>query len=137
MIHRFKYNFFLLAALFGVAGLIGCASGGDQANKQANAPTNAAENARSGVKAPPRVEIKSGDKIGVAECDRFLEKYEACLKTKVPEPGRSAMQSSVDSLRNSWITIAVNPETRENLAKDCRQNLEETKKILSAYACAW
>ena len=137
MILQFKYNFFLSVAFLCVAGLLGCASDGSQTNKQANETTNAPANAQSGVKAPPRVEIKSGDKIGVAECDSYLEKYEACAKNKVPEPGRGAMLSSINQLRNSWITIAVNPETRESLAKECKQNLEETKKNLSIYACAW
>ena len=137
MIFRFKNNFPILVIILCGAGLLGCASSGNQANEQTNAPANTQTNAQSGVKAPPRVAIKSGDKIGVAECDDYLAKYEACAKNKVPEPGRSAMISSIEQLRTSWITIAVNPETRENLAKDCKQNLEETKKNLSVYACAW
>lgn len=141
MIFRFKHNFPLLVTLLCVAGFIGCASPGSQPNGQANtsatAPTNAQTNAQSGVKAPPRVVIKSGDKVGVAECDEYLDKYEACAKNKVPEPGRGAMLSSINELRQSWITIVVNPETRESLAKECKQNLEETKKNLSSYACAW
>ena len=137
MIFQLKRRLPILAVLFCAAGLIGCAADGNQASKQASAPANTTVNAQSGAKAPPRVEIKSGDKIGVAECDQYLEKYEACAKNKVPEPGRGAMLSSINQLRNSWITIAVNPETKENLAKECKQNLEETKQNLRAYACAW
>lgn len=129
MIFRLKNNLSLSVLLLCVAALIGCASSGSQPNGQSNATT--------GVRLPLPVEIKSGDKVGVAECDEYLAKYEACVKTKVPEPGRSAMQSSINELRKSWINIAVNPETRPNLARDCKQNQETTKQNLSSYACAW
>lgn len=141
MILQLERYFSIFVMLFCVAVFVGCASSSSQPNGQTNgqisASANAQSNAQSGIKAPPRVAVKSGDKIGVAECDQYLEKYEACAKNKVPEPGRGAMLSSIEQLRTSWITIAVNPETRENLAKDCKQTLEETKKNLSAYACAW
>jgi hypothetical protein len=140
MIFRFKHNFSLLVIFLCVAGFSGCASNDNQANAAKNATTNASAttqtNAQSGGKAPARVEIKDGDKIGIAECDEYLAKYEACAN-KVPEPGRGAMLSSIKQLKNSWITIAVNPETRTNLAAECRKNQEETKQNLSAYSCAW
>jgi hypothetical protein len=139
MIFRFKQNFSLLVILLCVAGLSGCASNNNQPNAAKNAPTNASAttqtNAQSSGKAPARVEIKDGDKIGVAECDEYLAKYEACAN-KVPEPGRGAMLSSIKQLKNSWITIAVNPETRTNLAAECKKSQEETKQNLSTYACA-
>ena len=144
MIFRFKFNFALLAIFLSVAGFSGCASNANQSNAAQNATVNASTNAssnvqtsaQSGGKAPARVEIKDGDKIGVAECDEYLAKYEACA-AKVPEPGRGAMLSSIKQLKNSWITIAVNPETRASLAAECKKNQEETKQNLSSYACAW
>lgn len=134
---QFKRHFPILVIFLGAAGLIGCASTDSQSNGRANAPVNAQATAQSGVKAPPRVEIKSGDKVGVAECDEYLEKYEACAKNNVPEPGRAAMLSSIEEMRKSWITVAVHSETRANLAKDCKQNQEATKQNLRAYVCAW
>lgn len=145
MILQYKRHFSILALALCLAALVGCASSADQPGGQTNGQTTAAtggqtggqSNGQTSVKAPPRVEIKSGDKVNVAECDEYLAKYEACAKAKVPEPGRGAMLSSINQLRQSWITIAVNPETRTNLAAECKQTSERSKQDLKAYACAW
>jgi hypothetical protein len=140
MIFQFKEYFSIFVILLCVAVFNGCASNNNQTNAAKNAPVNAPANvqtnAQSGGKAPARVEIKDGDKIGVAECDEYLAKYEACAN-KVPEPGRGAMIASIKQLKNSWITIAVNPETRTSLVAECKKNQEETKQNMSTYACAW
>lgn len=135
MIFQLKHKFTILVTLLCVAGFAGCASNGSQPQGQ-TAATNTNANYGSGIKAPPRVEIKTGDKIGVAECDEYLAKYEACAE-KIPEPGRRAMVSSISDMRRTWITIAVNPETRTNLAAECKKSQEQTKQDLRSYACAW
>jgi hypothetical protein len=77
------------------------------------------------------------DKIGVAECDQYLEKYEACVKGKVPEAARAPMQSSIEQMRQSWKDVAAHPQAKTTLAAGCKQAQEAAKQTMSAYGCAW
>ena len=47
--------------------------------------------AETGQLGPLRVQA---DKIGVAECDDFIDKYEACITGKVPEAARAQVPGS-------------------------------------------
>lgn len=79
----------------------------------------------------------SGDKIGVPECDEYIEKYEACIRGKVPEAARGAMESSIEQMRKSWKDVAANPQAKKALAGGCKQAQETAKQTMSAYNCAW
>jgi hypothetical protein len=79
----------------------------------------------------------SADKIGVAECDEYIEKYEACVTGKVPEAARAAMLASIGQMRQSWKQVAANPQAKASLAGGCKQAQEAAKQTMSAYACAW
>jgi hypothetical protein len=77
------------------------------------------------------------DKIGVPECDEYIEKYDACITSKVPEAGRAAMLSSIEQMRQSWKQVAANPQARKALAGGCKQAHEASKQSMSVYGCAW
>src|ERR1051325_4761821 len=59
----------------------------------------------------------SGDKIGVAECDEYIQKVEACLTAKVPENMRGTYKSSLDTMRTTWKKAAETPQGKAPLAK--------------------
>ncbi|MCY7344853.1 MAG: hypothetical protein LH614_01430 [Pyrinomonadaceae bacterium] len=71
----------------------------------------------------------SGDKIGVPECDEYIEKYEACVKGKVPEAARGLMQSSIEQMRKSWKQVAAQPQAGAALAGGCKQARETPNKV--------
>lgn len=79
----------------------------------------------------------SGDKIGVAECDEYLDKYEACVSSKVPEAAKAQLKSSLETARKSYKEIAATPEGRNGLAMTCKQALTTTKQAMAAYGCTW
>ncbi|HZT57013.1 MAG TPA: hypothetical protein VFA21_00160 [Pyrinomonadaceae bacterium] len=79
----------------------------------------------------------SGDKIGVAECDSYLEKYETCLNDKVPESARAMMRSSFEQTRKSWKDLAATPQGRNGLAQACKMADDSAKQAMSAYGCKW
>lgn len=91
--------------------------------------------ATSGAKT--NADAGSGDKIGVAECDAYLAKYEGCLNDKVPESARGALRSSLEQTRKSWRDIAATPQGRAGLAQACRTADEAAKQTMSAYGCKW
>ena len=79
----------------------------------------------------------SGDKIGVAECDEFIQKYEACINSKVPESARSMVKANLDSMRTAWKKAAETPQGKAGLATGCKQALEQAKTSMGSYGCTW
>lgn len=79
----------------------------------------------------------TGNKIGVAECDEYLDKYEVCISSKVPEAARAQLKSSLETTRKSWKDIASTPEGKNGMAMTCKQALESAKQTMSAYGCTW
>src|SRR5436853_4583400 len=81
-----------------VVALIGC-SASENTNTANTTPTtgntnktaNTANTAASPAASPA---APSGEKIGVAECDDYIAKYEACVNSKVPEAQRAAMKTA-------------------------------------------
>ena len=79
----------------------------------------------------------SGDKIGVAECDDFITKYEACVNSKVPETARSMVKANLDAMRTAWKKAAETPQGKASLAQGCKQALEQAKTSMGSYGCSW
>ena len=86
---------------------------------------------------PSDLTAPSGDKIGVAECDDYIEKYEACITGKVPEAARAMIQTSFEQTRKTWKDLAANPQTKSSLASVCKQSKEVAKQSMGAYHCDW
>lgn len=79
----------------------------------------------------------SGDKVGVAECDDFLTKYETCISGKVPAAAQATFKKSMDDWRKAWKEQAANPQTKAALSQACKTSLEQTKAALASYNCTW
>jgi hypothetical protein len=125
-----------LLALCLVTGMLMIACGGAADN---TATTNSAttNKATANTAANTSTASTSGDKIGVAECDDFIAKYEACVTGKVPAAGQAALKSSLDAWRKSWKDLAANPQTKGTLAAACKTSLDQAKASMSAYGCSW
>ncbi len=79
----------------------------------------------------------AADKVGVAECDDYIAKVNACLSSKVPEAARAAFKSSMDSTVKGWKAAASTPQGKAGLAAGCKQATESMKASLSTYNCTW
>jgi hypothetical protein len=79
----------------------------------------------------------SGEKVGIADCDDFIAKYEACVTGKVPETVRAQYKASVEQWRTSWRQLAANPQTKATLAGVCKQAAESARTTMKAYNCTW
>ena len=113
------FSLFCVCLLLG-ALLMAC-GGGDSANTA---------NTAGGTTA-------SGDKIGVAECDDFIQKYEACVNSKVPETARSMVKANLDSMRTAWKKAAETPAGKAGLAQGCKAALDNAKTTMGSYGCSW
>ena len=76
----------------------------------------------------------AGEKIGVPECDEFIDKYEACA-SKVPEAARAQYESTLKQWRETWKKLAENPATKGTLAAACKQAAEQSGPGLKSYGC--
>jgi hypothetical protein len=81
--------------------------------------------------------IISGEPIGVPECDNFLNAYETCITSKVPEAGRPQFQTTMTTWRNNWKQLAANPQTRPGLVQACKDQHERARTQMRAYGCTF
>lgn len=110
-------KFFLLIVCAGLL-MLAC---GAPTNRNAEAPST----------------VSAGEKVGIAECDSFIDAYEACVASKVPEAGRANLRASVTTWRADWKKMAADPQKRAALAAHCKTQRETTMAAMKAYNCAW
>jgi hypothetical protein len=81
----------------------------------------------------------AGDKIGVAECDEYVQKFEACL-TKIAANAPQAqgpMKTAFEAQRKAFKDSAATPGGKANLATTCKQASDTAKQSTAAYKCDW
>src|SRR5262245_27689385 len=112
-----RKQFILMLSVICALVLIGCSKSATETNRNAASSTTSPKPAASA----PSTATASGEKIGVAECDEFITKYDACVNDKVTEAARAQYRQSIEQWRNSWRTLAANPQTRATLADACKK----------------
>jgi hypothetical protein len=75
--------------------------------------------------------------FGVAECDDYMAKYQACIDSKVPEAGRAMVRQQLEATKDAWQKAAATPEGKAGLATGCKAASDQAKTALSAYGCTW
>ena len=124
------FSLFALCLLLG-AVMLACGGATDNtANTASTANTANTANTAGGT-------TTAGGEVGVAECDEYIKKYEACINSKVPESARSMVKANLDSMRTAWKKAAENPTTKAGLAAGCKQALEQAKTTMGSYGCSW
>jgi hypothetical protein len=90
------------------------------------------------TKTETKTTTTGGDnKIGVASCDKWMEKYTACINSKVPEAGRAQMLDAMKQTADTWKQTASTPEGKSALEKACDQMIESTKQATASLGCEW
>jgi hypothetical protein len=133
-----KRHFMLLSlSVSCVLLLIACGGASNTNNAPAtNAPAANANAAKASATATvPASTASTGDKIGVPECDDYLDKYETCVSSKVPEAARAQYQSTLAQTRKSWRDLAANPQTKASLAQACKTATESARQTMKALGC--
>ena len=87
--------------------------------------------------APADTAVLAGDAIGIADCDDFLNAYQACVTEKVPVENRGVLEEGVKQWRQSWKDMAANEGMRPVLPEVCNRARESAKAGLSAYGCTF
>ncbi|MBC8070342.1 MAG: hypothetical protein IAG13_18560, partial [Deltaproteobacteria bacterium] len=76
------------------------------------------------------------DKIGIAECDEYIEKYTKCIQDKVPEAARAQMKDAMDMSAKAWKDAASGP-AKDGLATACKAALDAAKAATASMGCEW
>src|ERR1041384_4020479 len=131
-------SFLLMVCILTGLLVLACSSA---TNRNASAPagTNSAAPAVSPAVTTNR-NANSGpaaESVGIAECDNFINAYETCVSSKVPEAARANLKASVTTWRTQWKKLADNPQTRGTLAAACKTQREATMTAMKAYNCTW
>ena len=127
-------SLFALCVLLG-AVMLACGGAADNTN---TATTNATANTNTKTAATPAsTSSSSGGDIGVAACDDFLKKYEACVSGKVPAAAQATFKTSLDTWRSSWKKLAETPQGKAGLETACKSALDQAKTSLASYNCSW
>lgn len=79
----------------------------------------------------------AADPVGIAACDDFLTKYEACVTTKIPAAQQPAFKTQLEQVRKSWSDAAKNPSVRPTLESSCKQTGDQLKASLASYGCTF
>ena len=71
---------------------------------------------------PPRAELLLGkyEKIGVTECDDYIEHYAACIEDKIPEAAREPSLEALELSIDAWRKAAATPAGQAGLATACK-----------------
>lgn len=85
----------------------------------------------------PAVTTAASAEFGVPECDEYMNKWLACVDSKVPAEQRAIYKSSIEQSKASWKQAASTPQGKQGLAMACTQSLAATKQALAAYNCNW
>ena len=125
--------------------LVGCGGGTNTVNTApaANTAKNAAPATTNQAPANSATDTKSADaagpNTGVAECDEYIKKYEACLSkiaAKAPQV-EGAMKSAFEAQRTGFKQAASTAEGKAVLGPKCKEAMETAKKSTAAYQCDW
>ncbi|HEY7543232.1 MAG TPA: hypothetical protein VID27_00025 [Blastocatellia bacterium] len=116
---RSTQSAFLAVTLFAI--LLACGCGQGTANEQKPTSTSPA---------PAADNKASGNKIGVAACDEYLTKMEACLSSKkVPDTVKEAYRNSFEQYREAWKKAAADPAGKAALEQGCQSALTAAKQF--------
>jgi hypothetical protein len=74
---------------------------------------------------------------GIAICDEFLNKFEICVRTKLPAEMRAIVLPQVDQMRKMVLDNAKEPTGRPIVEKTCKSQLESFKKDYQVYGCTF
>lgn len=74
---------------------------------------------------------------GIAACDDFLQKYDTCVTSKLPEAQRATYKTQLDQTRKMWVDMAKNPSAKPAMEGSCKQTMEAIKASLQSFGCSF
>lgn len=119
-----------ISAVIATLALLSACSGAPKADEKTatGAEPTASATKASDVKV---ADAKGGTTSGVAECDDYVSKIQACMNDKMPAAQRGAMEQSLNQAKAQWATIS----DKAALAQSCKTMTESAKAAYKAVGC--
>ncbi len=107
------------------------------AEPAAAAPAASAAPAKATAAKRPRPPAPGGPRVGIPECDNYLDKYGTCLVEHVPESTRPLMAKSLSDTREAWRRAASEEGGRAQLLETCKSAAAAARRAMKAFGCEW
>ena len=120
-----------------VVGLLVLACSKQETNRNETNRSAATNSAAPASASPVATVNASAEQVGVPECDKFINEYEACVNGKVPEQARAQFNTALKTWRTEWKKLAANPQTKASLVTACKNQLEAARTSMKAYNCTF
>ncbi len=88
-------------------------------------------------RAPSAQGQPSGGKVGIKICDEVLEKYERCIRTKIPRASRATLLRAVAQWRELWRKQAKTTDGRASLKETCKTTGDALRRAMQTFKCRW
>jgi hypothetical protein len=105
--------------------------------------TAAAVSATVPISPPPppvAVEIKTTsttEKVGLLECDTYVDRYSRCLTRNVPADQRGPLVQGLEMNIRRWQGMTSSAPGRTDAGNECQRAFDQTKQAMTAYGCVW
>lgn len=74
-------------------------------------------------------------RIGIAECDDYLDKIKTCVSTKLPEGKRAMFYKALNSTVERWTRTSIDPDSLAMLPAQCSQAMEMARQAYAPLGC--
>lgn len=81
-------------------------------------------------------EAAAAEKIGVAVCDEYIEKYGKCIEEHAPDNMKTQMQDALAKSAERFKKQSEGPE-KDTLEQSCTAALEAVKKTSKGWGCTY
>jgi hypothetical protein len=79
----------------------------------------------------------SAQDVGIAECDHFLERYQACVDTLPSAEQRARLSGRIEEYRTEWRALAADPSRHPWLVARCTQFTGIMTRGLAPIGCSF
>jgi hypothetical protein len=80
--------------------------------------------------------LPADGKIGVAECDEYIEKYRKCIMERMPDKAQGYMNEAIEQSAKAWRDAAAGP-SKDGVAAVCKVALDAAKQATTSLGCQW
>jgi hypothetical protein len=89
---------------------------------------------------PTAVEVSTlstTEKVGLLECDTFVDRYVSCINRNVPADRQAPLIRGLESNIRRWQSMMSTAAGRTDAGNDCQRAFDQTRQAMTPYSCTW
>lgn len=76
-------------------------------------------------------------KLGVFECDDYIQKFMTCVSQSVPEGSKVMLLAALEQSKIQWKQALNNEIAKTVVPQSCLAAMETAKQTMAQYNCSW